>query len=485
LAIESLGFGKTNYRRIAQSQMKLNLPKLWTIVFTGLLYFNITAQAAPPSAPAHLRSAWLDGSTAVLTWEDSPEAVTYKVYRFDHSASQWVMIASEVLVPTFWEVAPHQPTLQYAVTATNPEGESTASTVAVNIGAADDYLRTYSTVAGSLLNIDFGAHTNPFFSRKTGPAAIGKEASDIWNLYSRDDANGNWLDNNQLANLQWSDGAASSIHLAVNNAAGAWYSDHTDSMFQSYLYPANRTGNISAVLQNLPAGTYDVYVYAHGQIPSENGVIELSTESENYATKVHSSAPGWNTPAWTEGNHYVLFREVTIGNGESLRFFSRPGESGLAVINGMQLLKKLPLNSTDITIHWQPQDQFAPIGRPAELTVAATSFTPITYQWFFNGDPLPGQTGAALRIENVQVTHTGSYHVRLDNGVSTIESEAARLDPFTLVEHPLLNIDFGAHQNPVFRLKSGPASVGWNDADRWNLYSRDDGHGGWLSQNQI
>src|SRR5205085_2594787 len=95
-----------------------------------------------------------------------------------------------------------------------------------------------------LLNIDFGAHLNPNFSRKTGFAAVGNSPDDLWNLYSRDGGNGQWLANNELSNLKWSDGRLSSIHLAVQNAGGAWYTENSDPMFQSYLYPLGSTGNI-------------------------------------------------------------------------------------------------------------------------------------------------------------------------------------------------------------------------------------------------
>ena len=43
---------------------------------------------------------------------------------------------------------------------------------------------------------------------------------------------------------------------------------------------------------------------------------------------------------------------------------------------------------------------------------------------------------------------------------------------------PLLNIDFTAALNPGYAPKKGGAAVGVADDDFWNVYSRDDGQGG-------
>ncbi len=37
----------------------------------------------------------------------------------------------------------------------------------------------------------------------------------------------------------------------------------------------------------------------------------------------------------------------------------------------------------------------------------------------------------------------------------------------------LINIDYTAHLNPNFSVKTGPAAVGLSPADYWNVYSRD------------
>jgi hypothetical protein len=119
-----------------------------------------------------------------------------------------------------------------------------------------------SEAVQKLINIDYGAHLNPVFSTKIGPAAAGISPADYWNLYSRD-GNGGYLVNGTLNNLSWSDKTSSGANLQVQNAPGAWYTLNPDPMFQSYLYP-NQSESITSFLTQLPGGSFDLYVYAHG-----------------------------------------------------------------------------------------------------------------------------------------------------------------------------------------------------------------------------
>src|SRR4051812_20235717 len=110
----------------------------------------------------------------------------------------------------------------------------------VLIVAAALCTRAYS----QLINIDFKADGNPFLPDPVGPAAIGQTATDVWNLYSRDDGFGGWRESGTLSNLKQADGSATAASLYVNNAAGAWFTYVPDGMFQSYLYPLSRVGDI-------------------------------------------------------------------------------------------------------------------------------------------------------------------------------------------------------------------------------------------------
>lgn len=71
----------------------------------------------------------------------------------------------------------------------------------------------------------------------------------------------------------------------------------------------------------------------------------------------------------------------------------------------------------------------------ATFAVSATSSTPITYQWRFNGALIAGAIGPTLVINGVNLTHQGIYDVVVTDGVGDITSAPARL---TVAVRPLI-----------------------------------------------
>src|SRR6185369_15763203 len=51
------------------------------------------------------------------------------------------------------------------------------------------------------------------------------------------------------------------------------------------------------------------------------------------------------------------------------------------------------------------------VGSNVTFTVVATSCSRMSYQWYFNGDPLSFGTAASVTITNAQVTNAGPYQV--------------------------------------------------------------------------
>jgi hypothetical protein len=196
----------------------------------------------------------------------------------------------------------------------------------------------FAAHAQQLLNVDFCAHLNWSFTNKVGPAAIGQGPNDFWNLYSRDDGNGGFLPSGSVIDLKWADGTVSPADLVVANAPGMWPIGSADPMMQSYLYPFDG-GNMTITLAELPSGAYDLYFYAHGQPDGENGVVQVTCNGVDYGTESTTTSPGWNTTNWQAGQQYVLFENVAV-SGQPLVITVKPGSTGLAVMNGLQLLAK-------------------------------------------------------------------------------------------------------------------------------------------------
>ena len=91
------------------------------------------------------------------------------------------------------------------------------------------------------------------------------------------------------------------------------------------------------------------------------------------------------------------------------------------------LLKFSAPRSTRIMIVRSPASQTVAAGQSATFGVAAIGARGADFQWRFNGQPLPGQTGRALTIPNVQLSHAGDYSVAVSDRAGTIVSPEARL----------------------------------------------------------
>jgi len=73
----------------------------------------------------------------------------------------------------------------------------------------------------------------------------------------------------------------------------------------------------------------------------------------------------------------------------------------------------------------QPQSQSVLVGSNALLSVSVSSSRPVTYQWFFNGEPLQGFTANELRLPVVTPADAGEYKVIASSGGSVVTSDVA------------------------------------------------------------
>jgi hypothetical protein len=91
-------------------------------------------------------------------------------------------------------------------------------------------------------------------------------------------------------------------------------------------------------------------------------------------------------------------------------------------------------------IRVQPQSVITVLGASATLSVEVSGSEPMTYQWFKNGFPLPGQTLRTLTIPAVSWSHAASYAVMAINAAGTATSAAAALSlsvtPVAITQQP-------------------------------------------------
>jgi hypothetical protein len=110
---------------------------------------------------------------------------------------------------------------------------------------------------------------------------------------------------------------------------------------------------------------------------------------------------------------------------------SHGGAYAVAVQNSVGVVSSSPANLRVLpavpTVLTNPLSQNVPAGSDVQLSIAASGTAPITYQWWFNGSPLPASVGTPLLLTNVQTSHSGYYSVFLSNSVGQIFSEPASL----------------------------------------------------------
>lgn len=74
-----------------------------------------------------------------------------------------------------------------------------------------------------------------------------------------------------------------------------------------------------------------------------------------------------------------------------------------------------------------PGDQYVVPGGGVTFRVEATGAGPLSYQWLFNGAPIPGATGATLSLTKAQDSDLGDYAVIVSNGSGSVTSKSLEL----------------------------------------------------------
>jgi hypothetical protein len=80
-----------------------------------------------------------------------------------------------------------------------------------------------------------------------------------------------------------------------------------------------------------------------------------------------------------------------------------------------------------VVITSQPRSQTIKVGHGAVFRVAAQGTSPFTYQWYFNGNPIPKANGSFYSISKVQQEDAGTYLAVVGNGLSFAISSNAML----------------------------------------------------------
>jgi len=90
----------------------------------------------------------------------------------------------------------------------------------------------------------------------------------------------------------------------------------------------------------------------------------------------------------------------------------------------------------------QPLGYIAVMGEEAILDGRAVANTPISYQWYKNGEAIPGETAETLTIPQAVRDDEGSYYLVATNAFGSVQSEVAEI---LVTDQRMVNISTRAH----------------------------------------
>jgi len=130
-------------------------------------------------------------------------------------------------------------------------------------------------------------------------------------------------------------------------------------------------------------------------------------ENENLPGATNATLTVSNAQAVNEGIYSILVQNA-VGS----------------VVSGPIMVRVDPAAPTIVS---GPASLRVPAATNVVLSVVATGSQPMSYQWLFNGAPIPAATGSQYSISDAQAWNAGNYQVAVSNGFSSVTSSVATL----------------------------------------------------------
>lgn len=256
-----------------------------------------------------------------------------------------------------------------------------------------------------------------------------------------------------ITNAIYFDGTDTSVDLSGASSLTSLAGRVT---LEAWVQPADSTSFGDIIAKGYDSSTYqESYIRVDGPYGAYydmnlgNAQITGGQQTTNW-THVVLANDGTNTTLYLNG---ILIQSKSdsvgaisfsdpwaIGNGTSAgngRHFNGNITEVAIYTNGLTAAQVLnhyfvglvgvPAASAAPIINVQPQSQPSYVGGTVTFSATAVSALPMTNQWYFGSNPLPGQTNSTLRLTNLQLTNAGNYSVVFGNANGTTNSAAAAL----------------------------------------------------------
>ncbi|MCX6941447.1 MAG: immunoglobulin domain-containing protein, partial [Verrucomicrobia bacterium] len=223
-------------------------------------------------------------------------------------------------------------------------------------------------------------------------------------------------------------------------------------------------------------------LYAYGQfvITGDNGLMRTTIDTTDYAANVlpggffvesvaygrrafvavgedgyaitSTDAVTWSslasgTAAYLRGITFFNGQFIAVGTGGAILTTPAPGTAWTARTSGTTgvltavassdaavvavgldgiIVRSAPTPAAPV-VTTSPRSLTDAVGSNVLFSVTATGSPPLAYRWFFNGQPLAGQTSDRLLLVDVQSSQAGSYSATVSNALGVANSAPATL----------------------------------------------------------
>jgi len=202
---------------------------------------------------------------------------------------------------------------------------------------------------------------------------------------------------------------------------------------------------------------------------STAGAVAIDyTATSGTATVGNDLTAATGTVTWADGDAsdktvtVAVTPDTLIESAETFRVVLSNPVGGITAAGAMVIT--IVDDDTPVTITTQPTGASLTEGQALTLTAAATSPTAMSFQWYRNGQPILGATGATYTVASAGSVDAGSYFLRVTNAAGSVDTNtvtvAIALDPARRVAGFDFSTAITANVRAIVPAPGGGAYVG-------------------------